>query len=37
MIEKAIIGGTGVYHLDGESTVKEVDTTYGTVTVYTGH
>jgi 5'-methylthioadenosine phosphorylase len=34
LIEKAIIGGTGVYHLDGESTVKEVDTTYGTVTVY---
>ena len=23
-----------MYHLDGESTVKEVDTTYGTVTVY---
>ncbi len=34
MIKKAIIGGTGVYHLDGEHTVKDVKTSYGTVTVY---
>ncbi len=34
MVEKAIIGGTGVYHLEGEHITKDVETPYGTVTVY---
>lgn len=34
MVKNAIIGGTGVYHLDGEDAVQQVETRYGTVTVY---
>lgn len=34
MAEYAIIGGTGVYSLDGDSTARKVDTPYGNVEVY---
>lgn len=34
LIKKAIIGGTGVYRLNGENTEKSVHTPYGTVTLY---
>lgn len=34
MLENAIIGGTGVYSLDGNSLEKEISTPYGKVKVY---
>lgn len=34
MAENAIIGGTGVYQLDGGSVVRDIETPYGTARVY---